>query len=81
MGMAALSKSRSALPNQNEEADRIDIDIQALQRVGCDPQAVPAFSQKLSDQSSCASKPPEIPLTTSNCRTIVSPISRHTLDI
>ena len=44
-----------------QEADRIG--IQVLQRAGFDPQAMPAFLQKLADQSRFSSKPPEILLT------------------
>lgn len=69
MGMAALSSTlagtqqgRISFTQSNEqEADRIG--IQVLQRAGFDPQAMPAFLQKLSDQSRYASKPPEMLLT------------------
>jgi len=44
-----------------QEADRIG--IQVLQRAGFDPQAMPAFLQKLADLSSYSSKPPEMLLT------------------
>lgn len=68
-GMAALSGTLAgaqqgviSFTQQNEqEADRIG--IQVLQRAGFDPQAMPNFLQKLSDQSRFASKPPEILLT------------------
>jgi len=69
MGMAALSctlagtqQGRISFTQSNEkEADRIG--IQMLQRAGFDPQAMPAFLQKLSDQLRYASKPPEMLLT------------------
>lgn len=44
-----------------QEADRIG--IQVLQRSGFDPQAMPNFLQKLSDQARYTSKPPEMLLT------------------
>ncbi|HBV39887.1 MAG TPA: hypothetical protein DEF05_09460 [Erwinia sp.] len=69
VGMAALSGTLAgaqqgviSFTQQNEqEADRIG--IQVLQRAGFDPQAMPNFLQKLSDQSRFASKPPEMLLT------------------
>jgi len=68
-GMAALSGTLAgtqqgiiSFTQQNEqEADRIG--IQVLQRSGFDPQAMPAFLQKLADESRFSSKPPEILLT------------------
>lgn len=68
-GMAALSgtlagsqQNMISFTQQNEqEADRIG--LQVLQRSGFDPQAMPSFLQKLSDQSRYSSKPPEILLT------------------
>lgn len=68
-GMAALSgtlagsqQNMISFTQQNEqEADRIG--IQVLQRSGFDPQAMPNFLQKLSDQLRYSSKPPEILLT------------------
>ena len=47
--------------SNEQEADRIG--IQVLQRAGFDPEAMPDFLQKLSDQSRYASKPPEMLLT------------------
>ncbi len=44
-----------------EEADRIG--LQVLQRSGFNPEAMPDFLQKLSDQSRYSSKPPEMLLT------------------
>lgn len=69
MGMAALSSTlagtqqgRISFTQSNEqEADRIG--IQMLQRAGFGSQAMPAFLQKLSDQSRYASKPPKMLLT------------------
>jgi predicted Zn-dependent protease len=68
-GMAALTGTLAgaqqgiiSFTQQNEqEADRIG--IQVLQRAGFDPQAMPAFMEKLLDQSRYASRPPEILLT------------------
>lgn len=68
-GMAALSGTLAgtqqgiiSFTQQNEqEADRIG--IQVLQRAGFDPEAMPAFLQKLADESRFSSKPPEILLT------------------
>lgn len=68
-GMAALTGTLAgtqqgmiSFTQENEkEADRIG--IQVLQRSGFDPQAMPAFLQKLADQTRYASKPPEILLT------------------
>ncbi|GAA0476225.1 beta-barrel assembly-enhancing protease [Tatumella punctata] len=68
-GMAALTGTLagtqqgiiSFTQDNEKEADRIG--IQVLQRAGFDPQAMPAFMQKLADQSRYASKPPEILLT------------------
>ncbi|KEA50175.1 hypothetical protein DT73_25225 [Mangrovibacter sp. MFB070] len=68
-GMAALTGTLAgaqqgiiSFTQQNEqEADRIG--IQVLQRSGFDPQAMPAFMEKLLDQSRYASRPPEILLT------------------
>ena len=68
-GMAALSGTLAgtqqgiiSFTQQNEqEADRIG--LQVLQRSGFDPEAMPAFLQKLADASRFASKPPEILLT------------------
>lgn len=68
MGMAALSGTAgtqqgmiSFTQSNEQEADRIG--IQVLQRAGFDPEAMPDFLQKLSDQSRYASKPPEMLLT------------------
>ncbi|HCT7987303.1 TPA: M48 family metalloprotease [Serratia liquefaciens] len=69
MGMAALSGTLagtqqgmiSFTQSNEQEADRIG--IQVLQRAGFDPEAMPDFLQKLSDQSRYASKPPEMLLT------------------
>ncbi|MBJ3815106.1 M48 family metallopeptidase [Shimwellia pseudoproteus] len=68
-GMAALTGTLAgtqqgmiSFTQQNEqEADRIG--IQVLQRSGFDPQAMPAFMEKLLDQSRYATRPPEILLT------------------
>lgn len=68
-GMAALSgtlagtqQSMISFTRQNEEeADRIG--IQVLQRSGFDPQAMPAFMDKLLDQARYSSRPPEMLLT------------------
>ena len=68
-GMAALTGTLagtqqgiiSFTQDNEKEADRIG--LQVLQRAGFDPQAMPAFMQKLADQSRYASKPPEILLT------------------
>ena len=68
-GMAALSGTLAgtqqgiiSFTRQNEEeADRIG--IQVLQRSGFDPQAMPAFMEKLLDQSRYSSRPPEMLLT------------------
>lgn len=68
-GMAALATTLAgtqqgviSFTQQNEqEADRIGIRI--LSRAGFDPQAMPAFMQKLADKYRYASKPPEILLT------------------
>ena len=68
-GMAALSGTLAgtqqgiiSFTRQNEEeADRIG--IQLLQRSGFDPQAMPAFMEKLLDQSRYSSRPPEMLLT------------------
>jgi predicted Zn-dependent protease len=67
--MAALSGTLAgtqqgiiSFTRQNEEeADRIG--IQVLQRSGFDPQAMPAFMEKLLDQSRYSSRPPEMLLT------------------
>jgi len=69
LGMAALSGTMagtqqgiiSFTQSNEQEADRIG--IQVLQRSGFDPQAMPAFMQKLADMSRYASKPPEMLLT------------------
>lgn len=68
-GMAALSgtlagtqQSMISFTQQNEqEADRIG--LQVLQRSGFDPQAMPAFFEKLLDQSRYTTRPPEMLLT------------------
>lgn len=68
-GMAALTGTLAgsqqgmiSFTRQNEEeADRIG--IQVLQRSGFDPNAMPAFMEKLLDQSRYSSRPPEILLT------------------
>ncbi|TPG63254.1 beta-barrel assembly-enhancing protease [Ewingella americana] len=68
-GMAALTGTLagtqqnmiSFTQGNEQEADRIG--IQVLQRAGFDPQAMPAFLQKLADLSSYSSKPPEMLLT------------------
>ncbi|MDF7631026.1 M48 family metallopeptidase [Erwiniaceae bacterium L1_55_4] len=68
-GMAALTGTLAGTQQgmisftqaNEQEADRIG--IQVLQRAGFDPQAMPAFLQKLADQSRFSSKPPEILLT------------------
>lgn len=68
-GMAALTGTLAgtqqgmiSFTQQNEqEADRIG--IQVLQRSGFDPQAMPAFMEKLLDQSRYSTRPPEILLT------------------
>lgn len=69
IGMAAListldstQQGRISFTQSNEqEADRIG--IQVLQCASFDLLAIPAFLQKLSDQSRYASKPPEMLLT------------------
>jgi predicted Zn-dependent protease len=69
MGMAALSGTLAGAQQgvisftqaNEQEADRIG--IQVLQRSGFDPEAMPNFLQKLSDQSRYVSKPPEMLLT------------------
>ncbi|RLM13636.1 hypothetical protein BIY27_10240 [Gibbsiella quercinecans] len=68
-GMAALSGTIAGTQQgiisftqaNEQEADRIG--LQVLERAGFDPQAMPDFLQKLSDQSRYASKPPEMLLT------------------
>lgn len=68
-GMAALTGTLagsqqgiiSFTQGNEQEADRIG--IQVLQRAGFNPEAMPDFLQKLSDQSRFSSKPPEILLT------------------
>lgn len=68
-GMAALTGTLAgtqqgmiSFTQQNEqEADRIG--LQVLQRSGFDPEAMPAFLQKLADQTRYGNKPPEILLT------------------
>lgn len=68
-GMAALTGTLAgtqqgiiSFTRQNEEeADRIG--IQVLARSGFDPQAMPAFMNKLLDQTRYSSKPPEMLLT------------------
>jgi predicted Zn-dependent protease len=68
-GMAALTGTLAgtqqgmiSFTRQNEEeADRIG--IQVLQRSGFDPQSMPAFMEKLLDQSRYSSRPPEMLLT------------------
>lgn len=68
-GMAALTGTLAgtqqemiSFTQQNEqEADRIG--IQVLQRSGFDPQAMPAFLEKLLDQGRYSSRPPEMLLT------------------
>ncbi len=68
-GMAAMSGTLAgsrqgmiSFTQQNEqEADRIG--LQVLQRAGFDPQAMPAFLDKLLDQARYSSRPPEILLT------------------
>ncbi|MEG3127773.1 M48 family metallopeptidase [Pantoea cypripedii] len=60
--LAGTQQGMISFTQSNEqEADRIG--IQVLQRAGFDPQAMPAFLQKLADQSRFSSKPPEILLT------------------
>lgn len=69
VGMAALTGTLAgtqqgliSFTQQNEqEADRIG--IQVLQRAGFDPEAMPAFMEKLLDQSRYSTRPPEILLT------------------
>jgi predicted Zn-dependent protease len=69
MGMAALTGTLagtqqgmiSFTQGNEQEADRIG--IQVLQRSGFDPQAMPAFLQKLADQASYSTRPPEMLLT------------------
>lgn len=69
VGMAALTGTLAgtqqgliSFTQQNEqEADRIG--IQVLERAGFDPQAMPAFMEKLLDQSRYSTRPPEILLT------------------
>ena len=68
-GMAALASTLAGTQQSvisftqanEQEADRIGIRI--LSRAGFDPQAMPAFMQKLADKYRYASKPPEILLT------------------
>ena len=68
-GMAALTGTLagtqqgiiSFTQGNEQEADRIG--IQVLQRAGFDPQAMPAFLEKLADQTRFSSRPPEILLT------------------
>ncbi|KQN54931.1 M48 family metalloprotease [Erwinia sp. E602] len=60
--LAGTQQGVISFTQQNEqEADRIG--IQVLQRAGFDPEAMPAFLQKLADASRFTSKPPEILLT------------------
>ncbi len=60
--LASNQQSMITFTQQNEqEADRIG--LQVLQRSGFDPQAMPAFLQKLADQTRYSSLPPEILLT------------------
>lgn len=69
MGMAALTGTLAGTAQgmisftqaNEQEADRIG--IQVLQRSGFDPQAMPAFLQKLADQASYSTRPPEMLLT------------------
>ena len=69
MGMAALTGTLagtqqgmiSFTQGNEQEADRIG--LQVLQRSGFDPQAMPAFLQKLADQASYSTRPPEMLLT------------------
>ncbi|WP_422047390.1 M48 family metalloprotease [Rosenbergiella collisarenosi] len=69
VGMAALTGTLAgsqqgviSFTQENErEADRIG--LQVLQRSGFDPEAMPAFLQKLADQTRFSSTPPEILLT------------------
>lgn len=68
-GMAALTGTLAGAQQgmisftqaNEQEADRIG--IQVLQRAGFDPEAMPAFLQKLADQSRTSSAPPEMLLT------------------
>lgn len=68
-GMAALTTTLAGVQQgmisftrQNEEeADRIG--IQVLRRSGFDPRAMPAFMEKLLDQSRYSTRPPEMLLT------------------
>lgn len=68
-GMAALSTTLagaqqgiiSFTQDNEKEADRIGITV--LAKAGFDPQAMPAFMQKLVDQARYATRPPEILLT------------------
>lgn len=68
-GMAALTGTLAgsrqgaiSFTQQNEqEADRLGIRV--LQRAGFDPQAMPAFLEKLSEQTRHATRPPEMLLT------------------
>lgn len=60
--LASSQQSLITFTQQNEqEADRIG--LQVLQRSGFDPQAMPAFLQKLADQTRYSTLPPEILLT------------------
>ncbi|SLM63904.1 MULTISPECIES: beta-barrel assembly-enhancing protease [Dickeya] len=60
--LAGAQQSVISFTQSNEqEADRIG--IQVLQRAGFDPQAMPAFLQRLADMSRYATKPPEMLLT------------------
>jgi len=69
VGMAALTGTLAGTQqgiisftrSNEQEADRIG--LQVLQRSGFDPEAMPAFLQKLADQSRYSSKPPEMLLT------------------
>lgn len=60
--MAGVQQSSISFTQSNEqEADRLGIRI--LSRAGFNPQAMPKFMEKLSDQYRYTSKPPEILLT------------------
>jgi predicted Zn-dependent protease len=60
--LAGTQQGMISFTQSNEqEADRIG--IQVLQRAGFDPQAMPAFLQKLADQNHYSSRPPEMLLT------------------
>lgn len=60
--LAGTQQGMISFTQSNEqEADRIG--IQVLQRAGFDPESMPDFLQKLSDQARYSSKPPEMLLT------------------